>query len=568
MNEIIISDLSKIVKNAEVLGAYANPDTWFAVDYETGDIRGKLLTTDSTARPQPIEFSPKLTGWYKIFISRISGGFTYLRLSDERTYTMIHGGTADNRPQSSQAYEWAEEFFWRAADLTGRDIVLSKHHKQNYSCALAWLRFVPMTDEEVEAYKAFENADGHRNLHVHYDNDSNLWDGSEKVEHAMLKLAQTRFDDTKIVTQEIMADNYDGRAFNDYTKALAWTAIVYDEENRKAALKQGEIHAARREMIHSFGADYYAGFRMSLASFSGASQPLMQEYFCESHPEYHMLTRDGRSVRICSYAYKEVQDYVIDLLINNVKIHGFDGISLICHRGNLIGFEQPVLDECARRFDGLDARRLPMDDPRLTEVHCAIMGDFIIRLHKEMDKALGKHIPINMIIGYNAENMGIDCVALAKAGAIDAITMDALAQYEVIDDYRAEDGLIDLEKYKAKLERYYTVYRALAYNFDRTKEELVRYLSASDTYGIDFYCGLSLYGIRSLSKLIEQGEELKALGVKNFSCYNHCHAVGNLTACRVLGKLGRDSIDPETYTVNFYRVLKYDDVDISTYLPL
>ncbi len=565
MKEILISDLSRIVKNTDALGSYANPDTWFTVDYETADVSGKMLTADGASRPEPIVLSPNLTGWHKIYISRIGGYMQLLRLSSERMPTMITGCAA-NRPPRSTEYEWVDEILWQCADLTGQDIILAKHHKQNYSCTLAWLRFVPMTEEEVAAYKAYTNPDGHRNLHVHYDNDSNLWDGSDEIEHAAIKLAQIKNDDVKICTQEIMADNYDGRAFNDHTKSLAWTSIVYDQENRKAALKQGAIHALRRELVHSYGAQYYAGFRMSLASFSGASQPLMQEYFCEAHPEYHMQTRDGRQVRICSYAYKEVQDYVIDLLINNVKIHGFDGVSLICHRGNVIGFEQPVLDECARLFDGLDARRLTFGDPRLTEVHCAIMTDFIIRMHRELDRAIGRHVPINVIVGDGAQHLGYDCEALAEAGAIDHICLDTLEHYEVTDDYLAEDGLIDMEKYKAKLNRYYTHYRRLGFKKEKSIEEATRYLALAEKHGIDFFAPLSKCR-GQLNAIREWIDEFEALGVKNFSSYNHCHAVGDVTSCRIIGKAGRESIDPETYNMNFYRVLKFDGVDVSTYLP-
>ncbi|MBQ8747408.1 MAG: hypothetical protein IJZ08_06025 [Clostridia bacterium] len=569
MEGIIISDLNQIIKNKDVLGAHGNSDTWFTVDYETDTIRGKMLTALETSHPEPIVLSPELTGWYKIYHARITndGSMTaYMRFSDEKMPTMIREGFFP-RPPRENSFEWVEEQLWCCADLTGRDIVFHKHHKQDYYASIAWLRFVPMTEEEVAAYQAYMNPEGHRNLHVHYDNDCNLWDGSDEVEHAMLKLVQIKNDDVKICTQEIMADNYDGRAITDHTKALGWTAIVYNDENRKAALKQGAIHAARRELIHSYGAKYYAGFRMSLASFSGSSQPLMQEYFCEAHPEFHMLTRDGRQVRICSYAYKEVQDYVIELLVNNVKVHGFDGVSLICHRGQMIGFEQPVLDECARRFDGLDARLLPLGDPRLTEVHCAIMTDFIIRLHENLDKALGRHVPINMIVGYNAEVVGIDCEALAKAGAIDHISQDSLEHTEPSKYHLREDGLIDMEKYKYNLLNNYTVHRPLADSWERAKEAAIRYLAVSEKYGVEFFAGMTTHWYDDPMRYYNWNENLKALGVKNFSFYNHCHFVGLRGVCAIVGKAGREKIEPETYTMNFYRVLKLDGVDISTYLP-
>ena len=123
-----------------------------------------------------------------------------------------------------------------------------------------------------------------------------------------------------------------------------------------------------------------------------------------------------------------------------------------------------------------------------------------------------------------------------------------------------------MEKYKAKLNRYYTHYRRLGYKKERAIAETTRYLAVAEKYGVEFFA--PLFKFRGQTNLLKEWiDEFKALGVKNFSFYNHCHAVGDVTACRIIGKCGREAIDPEMHTVNFYRVLSYDGMDVSTYLP-
>ena len=53
--------------------------------------------------------------------------------------------------------------------------------------------------------------------------------------------------------------------------------------------------------------------------------------FVDDNPQFCSRTRTGTRVDACSYAYPEVQDFIINRFENIVK-YGFDGISLIFHR--------------------------------------------------------------------------------------------------------------------------------------------------------------------------------------------------------------------------------------------
>ncbi len=570
MKEFIISNLPEIVKNKEALSAPGCRDKWSAVEYETGEIKGTMLYADYPTRPEPIVLSPNVKGWHKIYLGRMDG-CDYIRLSSEETYTFFCNCQNTYRIAKTHQFEYAEEMLWQCADMTGEDIILDKHPKQSYDVALLWIRFVPMTDEEVAAYKEYINPEGHRNLHVHYDNDSNLGEGSEKIEHTRYRLMQVKHDDVKICTQEVTLDHNDTGPHAADEKRLGGTMILYDDENRKLAPKLAEVQKGRLDMLHGWGIKVYAGMRTSIASCVG------REPFCATHPEYHIYTRDGRRVNVCSYAYPEVQQHTVDLLKKSMK-HGFDGITLICHRGVHLGFEQPVLDEVARRYNGLDARRLPMADERLTSVWCEFFAQFVRRLREQIRMPDGSPVPVNVMIGFSPETAkknGIDIEKLAAEGLIDHVSQDSMDHYEKVEEYLAEDGLIDLDKYAERVKEYFTVYRDISDYWDQTRggktdgtcagaEKLV---AISEKYGIEFFAGITTLHHPTIQHYINWIERLKALGVKNFSCINHCHFRGNQPILRVIGKAGREKLDPESYDLKYHRILKIDGMDISTYMP-
>lgn len=573
MEGIVLSNLDKLVKNPEVMSYEPSDDLWNAMSYEVCDIKGTCILTAESTTPPDITFVPGLTGWYKIFVAswRLDGGFAvHLKLDTDPVFTIINDSAIPAGGQW-QKMEWVEEHFWCCADLTDREIIMRKNETLKRLTPLVWLRCVPMTEDEVAEWLDYASAEGRRNLHVHFDTDHNVVYGSKRIEDTLMKLYSVKNTDTKICTQEVLDHlyAYQEDVPNPRVRHLMAGKKRYEDACRAVAANLHEITKARLDLMHGMGVKLYAGLRMSMASFVTPWGPLLQKTFVNEHPEFYCKTRDGRTTAICSYAYPEVRRYVIDFLKFVVSL-GYDGVSLIAHRGIHIAFEQPVLDEFARRYDGLDARRVPMDDPRLKAVWCGFLTEFVRDLHTELDAEMGRHVPINVITDFDpdtAMRIGIDVETLAKEGLIDHICGDNMEVFEDLGTCLGEDGLFNMEKYEASSRTRYMVRRVLGGDAERIKKGYPKYLEIAEKYGVEFFGGMTSSCRNNPQKMIEWWGFLRELGVKNFSVFNFCHSSQDRPVSNAITKTGHETVNMEYCTPKYYRVLSIDGYDISTYPP-
>ena len=529
MEGIVLSNLDELVKNPAVISEEESTEHWNVIDYEIADIKGKCIVASQQAQPDDITFVPGLKGWHKIFVAswRLDGGFALeLKLDTDPVFTCFND-SATPAPGQWQRLEWVEEHFWCCADLTDREITLRKHNPLPWVTPLVWLRCVPMTEEEIAAYKDYTNAEGRQNLHVHFDTDHNRFYGMKNPENALLKPYSVRNSETKIVTQEV-GDHFYAFEKEPPKKKIRNLVIrhkAYEDACRDFAVNVESIAKERLNLMHSMNMKLYAGLRMSMASFVTPWAPVIQRNFVNDHPEFYCKTRDDRTVAVCSYAYPEVRRYAIDFLKYVVSL-GYDGVSLIAHRGIHMAFEQPVLDEFARRNDGLDARLVPIADARLNEVWCYFLTQFIRDLHEELDAEFGRHVPINIITGYDpdiAKRDGVDIETLAKEGLIDHVCGDFMDIYENLGRSLREDGLVNLETYKEDMRIRYMVGRHFGGNLDTVKVGYPKYLAICEKYGVEFFGGMTPSVRNNPEKMLEWWKEIADLGVKNFSIFNYCH---------------------------------------------
>ncbi len=573
MEGIVLSNLDELVKNPEVLSEAQEDDKWSVMEYEIADVKGKCIIASETAQPPDITFVPKLKGWHKIFVAswRLGGGYAiHVKLDTDPVFTCINDPT-NTVPSQWQPMEWVEEHFWCCADLTDREITLRKHNPLKWVTPLVWIRCVPMTDEEIAAYKDYTNVEGRQNLHVHFDTDHNRFYGVKNVEDTLLKLYSAKNTDAKLITQEV-TDHlyaYEKEEVKNPTRVLSTSGVIYENACRDLAANVEEITKARLDLAHSMNMKLYAGFRMSMASMTTPWAPLIQRSFVNNHPEFYCKTRDVRTAAISSYAYSEVRRYVIDFLKYVVSL-GYDGVSLIAHRGIHMAFEQPVLDEFARRNDGLDARRVPIADARLNEVWCYFMTQFFRDLRAELDREFGRHVPINLITGYDpdiAKRDGIDVETLAKEGLIDHVCGAFMDIYENLGRSLGEDGLVDLETYKEDMKIRYMVGRHFGGSLESAKIGYPKYLAIAEKYGIEFFGELKPGNGNNRDFILQWWQDLREIGVKNFSIFNYCHISQDRTLANTITRTGHDTVDMECSKPRYYRVLSIDGFDISTYPP-
>lgn len=257
--------------------------------------------------------------------------------------------------------------------------------------------------------------------------------------------------------------------------------------------------------------------------------------------------------------FPEVRRFVVESIKRSVS-RGYDGVSLIAHRGMLVAFEQPVLDEFARRHGGIDARRVPMDDPRLKDIWCEYITAFVRELRDELDRAMGRHVPINMITGHTPEaarRAGVDIEMLCKEGLIDHFCAETMDTYEKLEGCLAEDGLIDLEKYKQTLNERYIVRRKISNDPENVKIGTAQFAAIAEKYGVEFFAGMDPSHNRP-EQFVEWIKMQKSCGAKNISFFNYLEYTKSPAVMNAASLTGLDEIDPQYYMPNFYRILSLD----------
>jgi len=154
--ELLVSDLAFAFEPKCNISETGAKDKWRSVSYENHEFSGKMLSALNEACPGDITFNPVLKGYYKIYITvpSVINTALYIKLSRDETFFKLKnhkdGLRGIRHPECCM-----EEWLWRCADMTGQEITISKKNdaRDNHT-AVAAIRFVPLTDDEVEEFQA------------------------------------------------------------------------------------------------------------------------------------------------------------------------------------------------------------------------------------------------------------------------------------------------------------------------------------------------------------------------------------------------------------------------------
>ena len=427
---------------------------------------------------------------------------------------------------------------------------------------LAWIRCEEMTEDEIERYKASLEKPN-KCVQMHYDMDAFFEDKSfDKTKHfAELQMLKNTNADFVSLEYALLCDaETDENYFPMFKSDLNLRSGKYKDPY--------EILGKYLEWSHENGIKLYATERMSMANFAAPYfYPNFRRKFIASNPQYYCKTRDGRTVNACSYAYEEVWDYVIGNMIKMIEM-GFDGISMICHRGIHIAFEKPVIDRFHELYPDVDPCRLPITDERLKSVWCDFINGFMRRLRERMDSRFGRHIELNAITAYSIEmarRVGLDLETWAREGLVDSISQGDMEVFEELDGCLASDGLIDLEKYSKAIEDRPVVRRSSGH-IEKTCPYIKEFIELEEKYGVKVFNILpwvEMYDIETYKSWVAKMEEL---GAKRFLAYNTNHILCTLPEFHVVSHLGND-MGADVTLQKYYRTLSFDNSDISQYNP-
>lgn len=451
--DIIFSDWAS---TCEGISPLHQQDKWWEVPFTTAEYEGTLISAFYESCPEDLVIRPKLTGWHRIYVCMMlydqSG--VEIKLSSDSCFdrlTPIRGNGWDEYT--------LEESLWRCAELTGEEIrITRKRYSTPFNTVLAWLRFEPMDEEAVKAWKAeFSDPDTKR-LYATNDMCTATVGSYHMTSHADWHQVLTPYRDSDVewVGLENTRVCIGGSGVHGNSEQMAHLAPY----NRSILRQQHQAFTA--EMLQDL---VRAGHDMGLKLCGTARVncmcmgfPILHNHhdipFYLEHPEYRCVDRDGTVIERLSYAYPEVRQYLISELLFMAE-QGFDAVGPLFNRGqpNVL-FEKPVADAFFEAY-GEYPYELPLADPRLNKIHCRFLTQFMRELRAALDARFGeRHIEIHAKVMLTMQDcllVGLDLEEWAKQGLVDILTSYPRVMYEKLEGdiwKNTEKTRIDPEKYR------------------------------------------------------------------------------------------------------------------------
>lgn len=446
--EIIYSDLVECFEPKDNISSISYKNKWRSVDVSTSEYSGNLIASNAGC-PDDIFFDPKLQGWYKIYLHLPGRSVLYLKLSNDPAFVATAAVT--------RRRYLIEEVLWRCADMTGQSIILSrKPDAYAQHSILSAIKFVPMTDEEVNEYK-----------HEQARSDTKRIYATDDMHNRLAFINQDSYDDWRAVAMNyensdvewlsveslatLVSDNLAAENADDFCFPYKIDCNVYNNAKKFDMYKVIEtvVDECKKMGIKSSVSMRMGGWGMPF--------PYDQFYFdcdfVESHPEWRTRDRNGEEIRAMSYAYPEVRRFMIDELVRCAH-SGCDAVTIMAHRGiPYVLFEEPVANKFYELY-GEYPYEYPLDEPRLNKLHCDIMTEFVKELREALDEEFGKdkvEIHFRSLYSiYDSKYVGLDVERWAREGLISAVISYPQRVHELLDGDVWRDGKkerLDIEKY-------------------------------------------------------------------------------------------------------------------------
>ena len=578
--ELLITDLPMVFEPRSIISENASNSTWRAVPYKATEFSGVMLAAVGTSRPDDISFDPGLSGWYKIYVQ-------LLGMPDQKLHIQLSSDTSYEEIESQNTrYTQIEESLWRCADMTGESIILSKKRfTVSANTVLAGLRFVPMTDEEVEEYKRDSARTDTKRLFATHDMHGKLYGNFILNPSDWLSLVLPYKDsDVEWLSLEEIRIFLQGKCPCDPDDAPFQREGDRAIQKQIAALDYDKVLADCVRYGHEIGLKMSVSLRMGSW---GMGFPYDQCYFDvkfhDEHPELHCIDRNGDNISAMSYAFPEVRKFVINTLINSAR-SGCDAVTLISHRGiPYVLFEKPVADRYFELY-GEYPYDLPLDNPRLNAIHCEIMTGFFKELREALDNTYGKDkIRIQLRTLYSmahSKRIGLDAEELAREGLVNDIivypqSFDELWTVDgvlVFNEEKGEDR-IDLTKYNEYVsgEQETLLHGHGASDYGKiSSHEIKNWLPLEEKYGVKLYFEI-MPRTMPPEDFKKQALQLYSLGAERFALWDTYCRVPYNDMRAMIAKLGHKDelphLDPEGTHKKHYRVLTIGNMNFGRYKP-
>jgi len=438
---VMFTDMSR-VQPASALADYRAKGKWKVIEYETADFAGKVIAVSKESDAQTVTLKLNQRGWHAVYVGlgtvmdlvRAGSNRVGVKLSSDRTFARL----SNNVKLGQRRSDMIEEVFLRTADLTGEDLQIAF---SNESAVVAYVKLVPLTDEEARAVQADRATPAPKKLVATFDGHSWIWPYEPRTTEELAAMF-TQFEHSDFRTWWFQVGGADlvhypskygtiiggwkGEGLEVYPRPLADRPFT---ESVLAMIENG-VHPLQVAVdeAHRQGAEILLHVRVGGWIGSVPWEENFRSDFYEAHPEWRCIDYDGTPTMYLSYAVEAVQDHLVDVLREAMQT-GADGAGVLFHRGMpMMLWEEPFVERFKSKH-GVDPRTLPENDPRVHALRTEIVTQFMRKIRTMLDEEQakrgdGKRLKIAVsTFATEADNVkfGLDVPAWAKDGLIDQV---------------------------------------------------------------------------------------------------------------------------------------------------
>ena len=438
---VYLSDLDHC-SPASALSRLWQQNTWRLLDYRAESFSGTMLVAAEDSRAPEVTYAHPPGGWHEIYIGLIRKPFegpkrVQLRLTDDPAFTTITGLPGEKDHQEN----WADEIFWKVADLTDRGIVLRQiispeiHH--------AWVPFIkliPLSEKKIRLVQADRKQRATRSLFVHSDaHFANPSGSALTIQNYIEPLRHTDVariywegggGDRVVYFSQLGRDFLDEYPQNNPDQAFYPRKI--DRlwvESWKAYHRLGvDPFRVAAEFCHQGGLEFHASYRVGGFVYPPPHDPGPGRSFYQEHPDLVCVARDGTRLPRISYAFAETRRFVVSLFREMASGYPIDGVCVLYNRRPpLLVYEAPLVEGYRERF-GQDPRKMDPEDPGWLSYRASFLTHFMRELREEMDrvaeeKKLNRRLQISAVVPRYQENhlLGMDLKTWIQQELVDTI---------------------------------------------------------------------------------------------------------------------------------------------------
>ncbi len=412
--EILIRELDKAVDHKLLQTEPEQVNRWKAIPYTSKEFAGVMLGEGGGTDQQPITIRLGAKGIYRIHLG-LYGGYNakqlHVKLSNDPSSEKIPIQVTGNRTLV------ISETFWRETDLTGQDLILEGSGDSNRPGALAYVRLESIsrkTNKKKELYPLVITNDGNG---VFYKQEASTPEGLLKTFEAIPDGTCMRM----LLWGNGCADNcnYPTKVGQFYPMAGLQLKSDSNLSTNLGIWKEKEWDSLQivRDYARSRQWEFQVYIRMGAFKAPFPFDGQENSKFFNDHPQYHCLDREGQRVVRLSYAYPEVQQYMLRL-IREIADYDPDGICLCLVRGVPLVLYEPIMVEGFKKQYGVDPRALNELDPRWLDYQGSVVTSFV----KQVKEALKPNQKLSVIVPANeldCRRWGLDVATWVREGIID-----------------------------------------------------------------------------------------------------------------------------------------------------